>query len=70
MKKYALIVGLIALLALPLAAAAQSDSGLPVPCQDEWPKVYLLVDNTRRHILDWNVGIDAVLVEQVNAVGP
>ena len=56
MKKYTLVVGLILLLALPFVAHAQSQSasGLPTPCQIEWPKVYLVVDNTRRHIVDWD----------------
>jgi hypothetical protein len=52
MKKYTLLMlPIILLMALPLVAHAQSR---PAPCQSEWPKVYLVVDNTRRHIIDWD----------------
>jgi hypothetical protein len=57
MKKYTLLImAMVLLLALPLAVQAQSQSNaaLPTACQIEWPKVYLLVDHTRRHIVDWN----------------
>lgn len=57
MKKYTLLfIAIIFLLALSLMVQAQivSAANLPSPCQDEWPNVYLVVDHTRRHIVDWD----------------
>jgi hypothetical protein len=57
MKQYMLLIfTIIMLLALPYVAHAQASpaSAPPAPCQSEWPKVYLVWDNTRHHILDWD----------------
>jgi hypothetical protein len=59
MKKYTLIIfAILMLLAVPFITQAQSTSTLPAPCQSDWPKVYLVVDNTRRHITDWATFLD------------
>src|SRR5882724_2945399 len=39
--------------ALPLESSLREASNLPTPCIGNCPEVYLVIDGTRRHIVDW-----------------
>ena len=55
MRRMSCIIIVFFLFTLPPAAQAQLLlSKLPAPCFVELPKIYLVIDGTRRHIVDWD----------------